>query len=68
MGDYNINTINELKSATTHIHDFSNIFSTYYYHTLINIPTRECKQSSTLLDNIYIPIFLIVMTVERLEF
>ena len=30
MGDYNVNTINELKGATTHIHDFSNIFSTYH--------------------------------------
>ena len=33
--------------------DFSNILSTYYYHNLINIATREHKQSSTLLDNIY---------------
>ena len=30
----------------------SNIFSTYYYHKFINLPTRECKQSSILLDNI----------------
>ena len=30
MGDYNVNTINELKSATTKMHDFLNIFSTYY--------------------------------------
>ena len=36
-----------------HIHDFSNIFITYYYHKLINIPTRERKHSSTLLDNIF---------------
>ena len=35
------------------MHDFSNIFSTYYYHKLINLPTRERKQSSTLSDNIY---------------
>ena len=53
MGDYNVNTMNKLKSATTQIHDFSNIFSTYYYQKLINIPTRERKQSSTLLDNVY---------------
>ena len=53
MGDYNVNTINELKSVSTHMQDFSNILSTYYYHKLINIATRECKQSSTLLDNIY---------------
>ena len=54
MGDFNVNTLNELKNSSTHIHDFSKIFSTYYYHKLINLPTRERKQSSTLLDNIYI--------------
>ena len=53
MGDFNVNTLNELKNTSTHMHDFSNIFYTYYYHKLINLPTRECKQSSTLLDNIY---------------
>ena len=30
--------------------DFPNIFSTFYYNKLINLPTRERKQSSTLLD------------------
>ena len=43
MGDYNVNTINELKSGTTSVHDFSNIFSTYYYTKLINLPTRSEK-------------------------
>ena len=38
MGDYNGNTINELKSATTHIQDFSNILSTYYYHSANSHP------------------------------
>ena len=52
MGDYNVNRINELKRST-HMQDFSNILSTYYYHKLINIATRERKQSYTLLDNIY---------------
>ena len=53
MGDYNVNTLNELKMGTTQMQNFSNIFSTFYYHKLINLPTRERKQSSTLLDNIY---------------
>ena len=53
MGDYNVNTVNELKMGTTQMQNFSNIFSTFYYHKLINLPTRERKQSSTLLDNIY---------------
>ena len=29
------------------------ISSSHYYHKLINLPTRERKYSSTLLDNIY---------------
>ena len=53
MGDFNVNTLNELKNTSTHMHDFSNISSTYYYHKLINLPTRERIQSSTLLYNIY---------------
>ena len=64
MGDYNVNTINELKSVLTHMQDFSNMLSTYYYHKLINITTREPKQPSI----IYIPIFLIVMRLDHLEF
>ena len=53
MGDYNVNTLNELKMGTTQMKKNSNKFSTFYYHKLINLPTREHKQSSTLLDNIY---------------
>ena len=53
MGDYNVNTLIELKSSTTQMQDFSDIFSNFYYHKLINFPTRERNQSSTLLDNIY---------------
>ena len=29
------------------------MFSSYYYHTLINLPTRQRNQSFSLLDNIY---------------
>ena len=54
MGYFNVNTLNKLKNTSTHMHDFTNIFSTYYYHKLNNLPTRERKPSSTLLDNIYI--------------
>ena len=53
MGDYNVNTLTELKGNTMQMQEFSNIFSTFYYHKLINLPTRERNQSSTLLDNIY---------------
>ena len=53
MGNFNINTFNEPQNTSTHMHDVSNIFYSYYYHKLINLPTREHKQSSTLLDNIY---------------
>ena len=53
MGDYNINTLNEMQGSANFNQEFSNIFSSHYYHKLINLPTRERKDSSTLLDNIY---------------
>ena len=53
MGDYNVNTIDNMHETTSLIHDFTNVFSSHYYHKLINLPTRERKGSSTLLDNIY---------------
>ena len=52
MGDYNINTLNEMRETTTHIQDFTNIMSSNYFHKLINIATRE-RRSASLLDNIY---------------
>ena len=61
MGDYNVNSLIEVKSSTTQMQDFSNIFSIFYYHKSINLPTRERTQSSTLLDNIIqiVPIVMI---------
>ena len=56
MGDYNINTLNEMQESEALNKEFSNIFSSHYYHKLINLPTRERKNSSTLLDNIYMNI------------
>ena len=53
MGDYNINTMNEMRESATLNPKFSNICSSHYYHKLINLPTRERKKSATLLDNIY---------------
>ena len=53
MGDYNVNTLTELKGNTMQMQEIYNIFSTFYYHNLINLPTRDRNQSSTLLDNIY---------------
>ena len=52
-GDYNINTMNEMQESATVNQEFSNIFSSHYYHKLINLPTRERKKSSTLIYNIY---------------
>ena len=52
MGDYNINTMNEMQESATVNQEFFNILSSHYYHKLINLPTRERKKSSTLLDNI----------------
>ena len=53
MGDYNVNTLEEIYERKSLIQDFTNIFSLHYYHKLINLSTRERKGSSTLLDNIY---------------
>ena len=53
IGDYNVNTMLETNSNSKLVQDFINIFSSYYYHKLINIPTRDIKLSHSLLDNIY---------------
>ena len=52
MGDYNINTLIEIKSRASQMQYFSNIFAMFYYHKLINLPTRDRTQSFTLFDNI----------------
>ena len=46
MGDYNINTMNEMQVSATVNQEFYNIFLSHYYHKL-NYPPE------TLLDNIY---------------
>ena len=38
---FNINTLYELDSSSTLSQDFMNIFSTFAYHTLVNLPTRN---------------------------
>ena len=53
MGDYNIDTLSEINNNSNSTQDFINILSTYYYHKLINNPTRERYQSASLIDNIY---------------
>ena len=53
MGDFNVNTILETKNNSKSVQDFINIFSSCYYHKLINLPTRERNRTYSLLDNIY---------------
>ena len=53
MGDYNIDTLSDINNNSKTTQDFINIFCTYYYHKLINHPTRERNQSASLIDNIY---------------
>ena len=48
-----INTLDETIGTTTHNQLFSNILSSYYWHKVIDIPPKELKESSTLLDNMY---------------
>ena len=53
MGDFNVNTMLETNGKSKFVQDFINIFSFYYYHKLINLPTREIHIYSSLIDNIY---------------
>ena len=53
MGDFNVNTILETKIYTNSVQDFIKILSSCYYHTLINLPTRERNITYPLLNNIY---------------
>ena len=52
MGDFNTNTILENNNSKS-VQDFINVISSYYYHKLINLPTRERNQTYSLLDHIY---------------
>lgn len=50
MGDFNI----DLKNMdSTHTENILNTMHSYSFRPLINIPTRICKQSATIIDNIY---------------
>ena len=53
MGYYNVNTILETQNNPKSVQGFINMFSSYYYHKLINLTTRQINQSFSLLDNIY---------------
>ena len=41
MGDYNINTLNEMQESATLNQEFSNIFSSHYYHKLTTFPPER---------------------------
>ena len=53
LGDYNINTLNELLCKSSLTQDFINLMPSYSYDNLICMPTRVINGSSSLLDNIY---------------
>ena len=47
MGDYNTNILNEMIGTSTHNQHFSNILSSHYYHTSIDLPTRARKHEES---------------------
>lgn len=51
MGDFNINLLN--CSTVNHVNEFVNILYNKSYRPLIDKPTRICKSSTTLIDNIF---------------
>ena len=55
IGDYNINTKDELQCKSTLTNDFINlhVMSLYSYKKLISVPTRVINNSSTVIENIY---------------
>ena len=53
IGDYNINTLDELSCKSKQRQDFINLMASYSYNKLIGFPTRVIKDSSTFIDNIY---------------
>ena len=53
LGDYNVNTLNELLCKSSLTQDFINLMASYSYNNLICMPTRVINGSSSLLDNIY---------------
>ena len=52
MGDFNANRILENNNSKS-VQYFINVFSSYYYHKLINLPTSARNRTYSLLDNIY---------------
>ena len=53
VGDFNVNTIEAMITSDRYVNEFHNTFLTYFYHPLINKPTRVYKTKSSLLDNMY---------------
>ena len=65
LGDFNIDTYAHNNSSLhTDAEEFCNILQTYNYKQLINRPTRYCKSSPSLLDNIYTNLPITIETCE----
>ena len=53
LGNYNINTLNELQFKSSLTQNFINLMASHSYNKLICMPTRVINGSSSLLDSIY---------------
>ena len=53
IGDMNINTLNLSPASSCIASDYHNLFLSYSFQSLIDKPTREHGNSSTLIDHIY---------------
>ena len=49
VGDFNVNTMEAMITSDRYVNEFHNTFLTYFYHPLINKPTRVYKTKSSLL-------------------
>jgi len=52
-GDTNFNTLKLCSATNTIVNDYHNLFLSYSYQPLIDKPTREINDSSTLIDHVY---------------
>ena len=55
--DFNVDLSLNIKTSTA-TEDFKNLFSMHHFVPLINKPTREMKNSKTVIDNIFFVMYL----------
>ena len=53
LGNFNANALRTSTGLNSRANEFGNLFLSYFFHPLIDKPTRVVNDSTSLLDNIY---------------